>query len=1089
MYVTGRLNLNSERLAADSLDAFRAGCTRAVDVSAHYRQMSERGIETGPLFQGIRALWQGEAAALARIAWNDLGTVGYALPPVVLDACLQVLHAAASDREGLYIPVGLDQFTLARLPDADLWCAASLEASQQEDSLSGDLYLYDDDGTVLAELRGLHLKRLGAAPPQANRLADAFFQIEWQRVPPPAPGTETGMVLIFGYPNVQSDSLVQRLQARGQRTICVYPGQHFEALGPAGFQLDPAADMRPLFEALPVPQHVVYLWGAADAATQKLRCGGLLHLVQALAHQSLSPRLWLVTCGAQPVEAVSAPDQAVLWGMGATIALEHPDLNCACIDLDPSQADHHVDALLAEILGPSSEDRIAWRSGSRYAARLLPYALARRTEVQLSLSEAGVLDNLKLVPQTPQPPGPGEVQIRVLATGLNFRDVLKALGRYPQPSTALGDECAGRVTAVGAGVEHIAVGQRVLAIAPGRSFQSLSTTRAELVLPIPQTMRYETAASIPVAFLTAYYALREVGQLQAGERVLIHAAAGGVGLAAVQIAQWTGAEVFATASAPEKQAYLRSIGVEHVMNSRTLDFAAEIQAITTDLDLVLNSLAGDFIPQSMSLLREGGRFVELGSGSIWDPAQAAAFRPDVHYRPVFMANLYEQQPDRIKHLLEAILEAIASGSLQPLPQRQFALEDVTEAFRYMAQARHIGKIVLTHEAAPLREDSSYLITGGTGGLGLKVAQWMAARGAGQLILVSRHPPDPDVRAALEASGTAVVFAQADLAEWGHLAALLAQVQPPLRGIIHAAGVNDDGILDQLTWSNFEAVMAAKIIGSRNLHELTAALDLDFFVVFSSVASVMGSTGQANYAAANAFLDAFAHWRQAAGRPTLSINWAAWERSGMTSRLDTRYDARRTAQGMLALSPEEGIETLERLLLARSAQVIVMPLDREAFATHNPMAQTAFMSAINKGVSGPMNTLIKRLAEAAPGQQQRVMIAHIRQQAGIVMGLPATQDLELRQPLHELGLDSLMAVELRNKLSRDIGQALPATLLFDYPTILALADHLLHRIQHETAEPDSSAVQAASWDAEDFAALSDEEAEALLLEELDERSGD
>jgi len=360
--------------------------------------------------------------------------------------------------------------------------------------------------------------------------------------------------------------------------------------------------------------------------------------------------------------------------------------------------------------------------------------------LQLQIATRGVLDNLKLVAVNRRVPGKGEVEIQVEAAGLNFRDVLNALGMYPGDPGLLGGECAGRIVAVGEGVEALRVGESVVGLAAG-GLSSYVTTEARLVTRVPRGVSVEEGATIPLVFLTAHYGLNHLARMKRGERVLIHAAAGGVGMAAVQLAQRAGAEIFATAGSSKKRDVLKSMGVPHVMDSRSLAFAEEVMTQTRGegIDIVLNALADEFIPKSLSLLRQGGRFLEIGKRGIWDPEQVRRVKPEIAYHVIYLGEVVEQQPTLIQEMLRELCEAFEAGHLAPLPRTVFSLRDAASAFRYMAQAKHIGKVVLRQDLGRGRivPDATYLVTGGLGSLGLVVAEWLVAEGARHLVLTGR----------------------------------------------------------------------------------------------------------------------------------------------------------------------------------------------------------------------------------------------------------------------------------------------------------------------------------------------------------------
>ncbi|MCK4899300.1 MAG: SDR family NAD(P)-dependent oxidoreductase, partial [Anaerolineales bacterium] len=648
------------------------------------------------------------------------------------------------------------------------------------------------------------------------------------------------------------------------------------------------------------------------------------------------------------------------------------------------------------------------------------------------------------------------------ATGLNFKDILNALGMYPGDPGALGGECVGEVVAVGDQVSGIDVGDQVIALATG-CFSTYITLKTGFVVPMPGQLTTAEAATLPTAFVTAYYTLQHLAQISAGDRVLIHAASGGVGLAAVQLALQAGAEVFGTAGNPDKRAYLRSIGVHHVMDSRSLDFAEEIEEITQGkgVNIVLNSLSDEFPSRSLSICAQGGTFLEIGKRGILDPEYVAKERPDVSYYVVDWSETAKQDPDLIRSMLHKMVEAVSQGDFKPLPHRIFTLQDAISAFRYMAGAKHIGKIVITqNEPSLIRPDASYLITGGYGGLGLAVARWMVDRGAKHIVLAGRSAPTKSVQktiANLEDGGAHIDVIQADITREEDLSQLLSRIDhslPPLRGIIHAAGILEDSILLQQSWEQFKTVFAPKVKGTWLLHKMTAQMPLDFFVLFSSISSMLGSAGQGNHAAANAFLDAFAHYRVTLGLPALSINWGAWSETGAAAQRGV--GDRIALQGMGTIDPDTGLRVLERLMMDRCVEAAVMPVSWSKFARdygalpeflEGIVEETPTQKAPN-GKAEKMFDLTAQIQGLPANKQRSLVLEYIQNNACKVLGFDPEQSISDRTPLHDLGLDSLMAIELRNLLAEGMGPdiRLPATLIFDYPTTASITDYLIQRME-------------------------------------------
>ena len=873
---------------------------------------------------------------------------------------------------------------------------------------------------------------------------------------------------------------------------------------------------------------VVYLWsldlkkraGESLEPVQAVGLGGAVYLTQALAAFEIEPpHLSLVTRNAQPVTEKEplAIEESPLWGLGKVIQLEHPELHCTRIDLDEnSTIEMQAQSLLAEIWNPDGEDQIVLREGQRYAARLQRATLAEsqdvtpgydgQTMMQLQASGNGVLEQLAWHPVALPQPGVGEVSIEVCATGLNFRDLMNALA-IRSDDEPLGGECSGIVTAIGPGVNSFAVGDAVMGMAQG-SFSNIAIADERFIVQKPAQLSFAEAAALPIAYFTAYYCLHHIAKLKKGQRILIHAAAGGVGMAAVRIALQVGAEVFATAGSDTKRAFLHTLGVQHILNSRTLNFATEIQAIThgEGVDAVLNSLSGEFIAHSVSTLAEKGSFIEIGKRDIWTTEQFAREKPLANYHIVDLAAKVADEPDAVSPIFREVMHLLNSGELKPLPIKVFPMGQTASAFRYMAQAMHTGKIVVTHQSHHIRPDATYLITGGLAGLGLLTARHLVDRGARHLLLIGRSALSSITETAIremEAVGARVETLQADVSKSEDVRLVLSFIKekmPALRGIIHAAGVLDDASLLRQEWSKFARVMAPKVDGAWHLHTFTLHLPLDFFIMYSSTAALLGSSGQSNHSAANTFMDTLAHERRARGLAALSINWGIWSQVG--SAAERKADEWMLAQGVGVIKPEQGLEILDLLFTQDTAQMAVLPMNWETYLSQfkSPPPWLSALSKEGRGKGGgsrlspssqaqskPVKVKAdgwrQQLMNVPPNQQRQFLMDHIHAQVVKAIGLEPGHEIDPRQPLNELGLDSLMAVELRNMLSDSLNleRNLPATLVFDYPTIDALTDFLaLDILKIETKKVAKKAQPAGETDLlKDIENLSDEEVARLI----------
>jgi acyl transferase domain-containing protein/NAD(P)-dependent dehydrogenase (short-subunit alcohol dehydrogenase family)/aryl carrier-like protein len=1047
------------------LAMLRARVSDTVDVASYYERLRDQGAEYGAQFRALAEIRRTGTEVLARLQLPPEATSDAArmqLHPALLDACLQLVGVgidwqpdAGVVGDDLCVPTGMAEYRLWRSGAAQGWCHVKvLSSGDDPDVYRADLLLCADDGSPIARLRGLELRRTTRASLErllgAGKMADWLFEPRWQPAPMadtagPVPRSE-GCWLLAADGSGLTRALAQQLRATGASVIEVRHGPE-TMLGESGWTLD-EADVEQWRSAIETivqrngrPLQGIVSLRALDVkaderdivaleAAQRGLLGATLALAKAVAETEA--RFWFVTRGAQALGG-AVPDlaQAPAWGLAGVIASELTAQKLQRIDLDPEPRDDEADLLIQSVVAPDLEDRVALRAGQRQVARLVVGDSRPRlpeAPLRLEITERGTLENLKLLPVAREAPGAGQVEIRVHATGLNFRDVLNALGMYPGDPGPLGNECAGVVTAVGEGVDEFAVGDEVVSMVD-RSFATWVLAPAALTVRKPDSMSFADAATVPVTFLTAQYALRDLARIKLGDRVLIHAITGGVGMAALQIALRAGAEVFGTAGTPAKRALARHLGAHHVSDSRSLSFAADVRSASggEGVDIVLNSLAADFIPESLRLLRPGGHFIEIGKTGIWDAARVAREFPGVHYHPLYLGEVAAARPRFVRDMLDELLADIGRGELSALPLRCWPLDEAESAFRFMGQGHHTGKIVITQAPAPtIRADASYLVTGGLGGLGLVFAQWLAEGGARHLVLMGRRPPGEVALAAIESlrqRGVAVDVVAADVADGEAVAALWRRTgRPPIRGILHAAGTVDDGMLAALDISRFDAVMAPKVRGTWNLHQQSLRAPLDFFVMFSSGAALLGSPGQGNYAAANTFMDALAFGRRARGMHALSINWGSWSGAGMAADVDDAHRRRWAALGLAMIEPAQGVQMLQQLLMAnRHAQAAALPLVR----TRLPAGLPPFYSLLQHArpaSAGPVSAsaeaavdLAPRLRAGSPAERLALLREFLTHQLVKVLALGSREAVDPHRSLMALGMDSLMAMELRNRV--------------------------------------------------------------------------
>ena len=821
--------------------------------------------------------------------------------------------------------------------------------------------------------------------------------------------------------------------------------------------------------------HLAALDGHGAGATtgeiaQDVRRAGAsaLALTQGVSDADRTPvkGLWFVTRGAQILERERAGELAgaTLWGFGKAVALEAPHLQPRMLDLDPTEMAPLPD-LVNELLYPDPENHIAYRFERRQVARLVrvgagPERLSLPEEADwvLAPDPGGVFEKPYVQPLPAPPLKPREVRVGVEASGLNFWDVFRSLGFIPEGN--LGREMCGHILDVGSDVSTVAVGDHVVGLGFG-AFAAQMVTHEELVAPAPSGASVTALATVPSAFVSAALSY-EFSGLKAGDRVLIHAGAGGVGIAAIQMAQAAGAEVFATASAP-KQAYLRSLGVEQIFDSRTTAFGKEILEVTdgAGVDVVLNSLTGEgFIDASLSCLKHGGRFVELARRDILSEDEMASARPDVAYAILELDVLKKTEPAWVGRVLRDVMARVSAGELKPIVHSRWPLAEAGAALRFMRSARHLGKIVVT--APPLlngrlRQDRTYLVTGGLGGIGCAVAEWLADKGAGTIVLNGRRDPDAAAEEtinALRERGVTVQVELADVSDAPAVDRMLARMDrelPPLGGVIHSVGVLSDAALTNQNWESFEKVLWPKILGGWHLHCATVDRDLDFFILFSSRVGVMGNPGQANHAAANAFLDQLAGHRRALGLPAQAIAWGAWSEIGEAAEQKERIERRRAALGGRWFTPQQGLKALENLVRQDATTSVVMSMDWSVFAeavADRPPLLEDLLSATAEGktdAAAASGDLLSRLRQTPAGTHEELLVSFLQREVQAVLRLPSTPAPTVG--FFDLGMDSLMAVELRNRLNRAFSDeyTAPNTVVFDHPDIAALARHLVEAL--------------------------------------------
>jgi myxalamid-type polyketide synthase MxaB len=1068
----------------------------------------------------------------------------YHLHPALIDACLQILGATftEADKRNTFLPVSIDRIQVYKDIKTEIWSYIRIVKSINEIK-QVDISLIDNNGTIAATIEGLTLRQIrGRSQEQFsntinlidnttnNNFENWSYELSWQPQPLLLDNSknikQSWLILADHHCNLGKE-LALSLDAQEQDYILAFDAMNYKKIDDQIYNINSTnpEHFQQLLNDIGKIDNIVYLWGLDNKEfndsewessvrevlsnetqrhkghkvnffvprlgfldnQQQSPCIDILLLIQALQkNKHIEPKLWITTHNSQSITShFSQIQQAPLWGLAKVIDLEYPKLNCSCIDLDIADLtiDKITEILTQELLFADTEKQIAYHQNTRHVARLKRLTPVDKFQpLQLQISEYGTLDNLTTIPLQRRQPNKGEVEIRVYAAGVNFRDVLNALGMLREVMAEMGfddaaqipfgGECAGKITAIGEGVTDLRVGDEVIAACALGSLASFVTVDAKFVAIKPKNLSFIEAATIPTTFLTAYYGLVDRAEIKRDDRILIHSAAGGVGQAAIQIAQNHDAEIFATAN-KGKWEYIQSLGIEKVMDSRSLDFATEIQELTAGkgVDIVLNSLNGEYIPKSLSVLARNGRFVEIGKLGIWDIEKVRDVYPYSNYFCFDLLEIARKTPDKIQSLLQTLTKEFVAGNYKPLPHRVFPLDRVVDAFRLMAQGKHIGKVVITipqsgdakiwgnTETEIETERKSYLISGGFGALGLTVAEWLVTKGARELILVGRNQPSAATKARiakLEAKGVVIHPVFADISQQEAVKTII-QNHPQLRGVIHGAGILDDGMLINLSKERFDRVLAPKIHGGWNLHHYTQKLPLEFFICFSSIVSLIGSFGQGSYAAANAFLDALARYRQQLGLPALTINWGAWADVGMA----TQEKAEKWQDlGMIPLQPQAALNILDRLLEEGTINTGIIDVNWDRFLqktgqTNKNKLFEALISSnkLKIATNKPQSTIIAQLTRAETEDCPIILNEYLRNCLAKVLGFNNSNAIDIDTDFSDLGMDSLMAVELANLLQTNLAINISSNNLFDYPTVEALSGYLFSQLSLDEVRED------------------------------------
>ncbi len=937
--------------------------------------------------------------------------------------------------------------------------------------------------------------------------------------------------LVFADQTGVANQVDSRLAALDKRTVMVHHGKEFRKISGSAFEIDPGSqeDVNRLIDMMTKQgafQGIIFLWGLDSGPNDQLSIENII-LAEDRSSQTMmnvmkklnassfetNPEIWMITSGAQSVggspETVQL-SQAGLRGVNRVIINEFPLFSSTMVDFNNPANKEEIDAFIEEILAGDKEDEIAFRGRKRYINRLERIStdnIAQRALRTLSAGEApytltiddyGVLDHLVVRETARREPGNDEVEVDIRASALNFRDIMLSMGLLSNDAISgglfgktMGLECAGVVSAIGKNVRNLKVGDEVMATAPS-CLGKYAYPKAFHVVQKPGEISFHDAATLPVVYVTAYYSLVYLCRIRKGEKILIHAAAGGVGIAAIHIARAAGAEIYATTGSPEKKAYIESIGVrpDHILNSRTLDFAGQLMELTggEGVDIVLNSLSGEAIYKSIRCLAPYGRFVEIGKTDIYRNSKLGLqpFGNNLSYFGVDVDRLFKQKEQFSGELFREAIDYFVENKFPLHPTVVFPISEIREAFRYMAGARHIGKIIIGMEGkvqvAPPREirfkeKASYMITGGCSGFGLAVADWMTSKGATHLVLMSRSGPKTDAEkdqiAGMRDRGVKVMIARGDVSNRVDVDRIMQDVMdtmPPLRGVQHAAMVLDDGSIPEIDHERYLKVFIPKSIGCWNLHEATLDMELDHFVLYSSISSIYGNPGQVSYVAGNSFLENFAQFRRSRGMAAMTINWGVLGDVGFVAR-SGNVGGLLYKQGWKTFTLKQSTDILEQMLLTNPVQRVATDSDWEMVGNFYPhsaktsrfghlIKEKELSAAATSGAGdGGLNATLRKLDRE---QQTEILGTRLRDTFARVLGSSADK-VDPSEPVTKYGLDSLMANQIRNWIQSSVAVDYSMMRIMKGPSLQEMTGQILEEMNGQIGSVDASLTEKSELD--------------------------
>ncbi len=1106
---SGKMNILKDKFDSTTvdLDEIKERVNDRLPVQPIYLELKKSGLVYGPTFRAVQKLWTMGNEILSQVDLHEslkFGIEDYNLHPCVLDACLHTIFAAKMSDEdedrGIYLPIHIDRYKFHEKPKTGTVYSYIQVSEASSEYLKGDYWILNEDGTVIAEIQGLHCKYIeGSRAQESDASYSGCYEYEWTQMPEMSFKKANNKVLLLAESDLNTELLIENLEKQNtqviQSDIQNYSDRDLVRSAIAQCKLDHPTLNR-FIVALPISVRGAKVESANADLSWKI-----LNIFNAIVEEELQVSVWLLN---EMADAVIPQDkdldltQSVSYGLGRVVVNEYPMATVKIADLGDFKSDQELQNLATLISSTSNggdETDFAFRGEQFFVKRLQEVnsdTAQKKASEQIPASgsyyetfiqEPGFSDSIGFRKIPALDLGDDDVEIDIKAAGVNFKDVLNLNGVLSEESVEgglvgaqLGLECSGVVAKVGKNVDHLKVGDPVMAFAPN-TFSGKCVTPKHCVVKKPDHLSYEQGAGAVLVYLTAYYCMFTLGQLEEGERVLIHSATGGVGMAAVELAQMAGLEIYATAGTDEKKMLLTGMGIENIYNSRSIEFHDEIMRDTNGegVDLVLNSLSGKAIIQSIKCLRPFGRFMEIGKTDIYNDMtlRLKRFGENLSYHAVDIDRLMGQKPARGGRLFSEVMGLLNNKMVKALPFTAFKINEINQAIDFMTKGRHIGKVVISMEdemidALPAKElhlqpDASYVITGGASGFGLEIAKWLAEKGAKNLALVSRSGAKTEYDKLwidkLKEQGVNVMMECLDLVNQKEVAGMIERVHEtaPVAGIIHGAAVLQDSTIQRMDQDTFKKVYMPKAMGAWNLHLASENLDLDFFISLSSISSVFGLPGQSNYSSANNFLDKLVTYRRLRGLSAQSVNLGVLgQYAGMSKEGGNVLNVLEN-QGWMPLTLNQSMAKIERILLEGDVVRMAANIDwlkfREFF--HHLRNDARFKhlltdEALKVGTSKSGSDSLKDQIIKANGNGKALLSTSLKEALARILGTTADK-LDENKSVSAIGLDSLMMNQLRNWILQKLEFNYPLMKISKGPSIMEIAEHILEGIHGSGTE--------------------------------------